>query len=167
MLYLMAYGVTTLASFGLLSALGRDGERDVTLDSIAGLGAARPGIAAALSICLFSLLGFPGTLGFIGKWYILTAVLEQHQAVLAVVLVLTSVVSAGYYLPVIMAMYMKPARVPLAHTEVGLPPVATWVIAVSVVAILVLGVIPVSVLDLAGQSAQALLGATGRAVAGP
>jgi NADH-quinone oxidoreductase subunit N len=106
-------------------------------------------------------------LGFIGKWYILTAVLEQHQAVLAVVLVLTSVVSAGYYLPVIMAMYMKPARVPLAHTEVGLPPVATWVIAVSVVAILVLGVIPVSVLDLAGQSAQALLGATGRAVAGP
>ena len=167
MLYLMAYGVTTLASFGLLSALGRDGERDVTLDSIAGLGAARPGIAAALSICLFSLLGFPGTLGFIGKWYILTAVLEQHQSVLAVVLVLTSVVSAGYYLPIIMSMYMKPSRVPLAHTEVGLPPVATWVIALSVLAILVLGVIPISVLDLAGQSAQALLGATGRAIAAP
>ena len=58
---------------------------------------------------MLSLLGFPGTFGFIGKWYILTAVVAEGQVILPVVLVLTSVVSAGYYLPVIMAMYMKPA----------------------------------------------------------
>ena len=50
---------------------------------------------------MLSLLGFPGTLGFIGKWYILLAVLSpQGKTALAVMLVLTSVVSAGYYLPV-------------------------------------------------------------------
>ncbi len=119
MLYLLAYGVTTLAAFGLLAALGRDGERDVTLDDIAGL-ASRAAVARASrsSVCMLSLLGFPGTLGFIGKWYILSAVsAAASEASLAVVLVLTSVVSAGYYLPVIMAMYMRPARAPLVHTR--------------------------------------------------
>ena len=58
---------------------------------------------------MLSLLGFPGTFGFIGKWYILSAVIAEGQYILPVVLVLTSVVRAGYYLPVIMAMYMKPA----------------------------------------------------------
>ena len=73
LLYLLAYGLTTLASFGLLTALGRGGERDVTYDDIAGLASARPAIALGLAVCMLSLLGFPGTLGFIGKWYILTA----------------------------------------------------------------------------------------------
>ena len=58
---------------------------------------------------MLSLLGFPGTVGFIGKWYILTATVAEAQMILPVILVLTSVLSAGYYLPVIMAMYMRPA----------------------------------------------------------
>ena len=107
--YLFAYVLTTLASFGFLAALGRGGERDLTNDDLAGLATSRPRIALGLSICMLSLLGFPGTFGFIGKWYILFAVIAEGQLALAVVLVLTSVISAGYYLPVIMAMYMKPA----------------------------------------------------------
>ena len=51
--------------------LGRGGERDVTLDDIAGLAATRPTLAFALTVCMLSLLGFPGTFGFIGKWYII------------------------------------------------------------------------------------------------
>lgn len=167
MLYLMAYGLTTLASFGLLAALGREGERGVTLDSVAGLAATHPWMALGFSACLLSLLGFPGTLGFIGKWFILTALLEHHQIVLAVVLVLTSVVSAGYYLPVIMAMYMKSATVPLAHRDAALPRAASWVIALSVLAIFLLGLFPGSVLDLAGQSAGALLHGAAQTVAQP
>ena len=110
LLYLLAYGLTTLAAFGILASLGESGERTVTNDDIAGLGSRRPWAALGLSICMLSLLGFPGTFGFIGKWYILQSVITQRQVILPVVLVLTSVVSAGYYLPVIMAMYMKPAR---------------------------------------------------------
>src|SRR2546422_9873789 len=64
---------------------------------------------------MLSLLGFPGTAGFIGKWYILVAATAAGQLPLAAIFVLTSVVSAGYYLPVIMAMYMQPEPFEQAH----------------------------------------------------
>ena len=70
--------LTTLASFGFLAVLGRGGERDVTLDDIAGLGrhAARASPSASASACS-RCSGFPGTFGFIGKWYIITAVVAR------------------------------------------------------------------------------------------
>jgi NADH-quinone oxidoreductase subunit N len=156
LLYLLAYGLTTLAGFGFLTALGRGGERDVTYDDIAGLAPSRPWIALGLSVCMLSLLGFPGTVGFIGKWYILTTTVAQDQMLLPVVLVLTSVLSAGYYLPVIMAMYMRPAPGPERHAGVGLSPTATGVIAVSMVAVILFGLWPNGLLDLAGASARTL-----------
>ncbi len=156
LLYLFAYGFTTLASFGLLAVLGRGGEREVTLADIAGLGPARPGIAFALSLCMLSLLGFPGTIGFMGKWYILTSVVEQGNAFLAVVLVITSVVSAGYYLPVIMAMYMKEPRVPLAHSEVCLARPARLAVGLCVGAILIFGFWPTELLNVVSAGANSL-----------
>ena len=166
LLYLLAYGLTTLASFGFLAALGRGGERDVTTDDIAGLAATRPGIAFGLSVCMLSLLGFPGTFGFIGKWYIISATVEQGQAILPVILVLTSVVSAGYYLPIIMAMYMKPAPSPDRYAGVRLAPTAVGAVALSVVAIVALGFWPGDLLDLAGRSAESLT-QTGLPIATP
>ncbi|MGH7499121.1 MAG: NADH-quinone oxidoreductase subunit N [Gemmatimonadales bacterium] len=166
LLYLFAYGLTTLASFGFLAVLGRDGERDLTNDDLAGLAATRPGVALGLSICMLSLLGFPGTFGFIGKWYIISATVAQGQFILPVVLVLTSVVSAGYYLPVVMAMYMKPAPAPSREGGARLNPAALGAIGVSVALIILLGVWPGGLLDLAGQSA-ATLTQTARPLAGP
>jgi NADH-quinone oxidoreductase subunit N len=156
LLYLAAYVLTTLASFGFLAALGRGGERDVTYEDIAGLAGRRPWIALGLCICMLSLLGFPGTFGFIGKWTILMAVVAERQVALAVVLVVTSVISAGYYLPVIMAMYMKPSAGDDSHAEVRLWPAAAGAIAVSVIAVLLFGIWPGRVLDLAGRSASTL-----------
>jgi NADH-quinone oxidoreductase subunit N len=156
LLYLAAYGLTTLASFGFLAALGRHGERSVTYDDIAGLGANRPWIAAGLGICMLSLLGFPGTFGFIGKWYILSADIAEGQAILPVVLVLTSVISAGYYLPVIMAMYMKAPPSEEVHRGIRLFPAAAGAIAVSVAAVLLFGFWPGGVLDAAVRSAGTL-----------
>jgi NADH-quinone oxidoreductase subunit N len=105
---------------------------------------------------MLSLLGFPGTFGFIGKWNILMAVVAERQVALAVVLVVTSVISAGYYLPVIMAMYMKPSAGEDSHTEVRLWPAAAGAITVSVIAVLLFGIWPARVLDLAGRSASTL-----------
>jgi NADH-quinone oxidoreductase subunit N len=165
LLYLAAYVFTTLASFGFLAALGRAGERDVTYDDIAGLADRRPWIALGLSVCMLSLLGLPGTFGFIGKWYILSAVIAEGQVILPVVLVLTSVVSAGYYLPVIMAMYMKPGPSEQAEREHRLSPAAAGAIAFSVAAILVFGLWPAGALETALRSA-ATLTQTGTPVAG-
>lgn len=156
LLYLMAYVVTTLATFGFLAALGRGGERDVTYDDIAGLATRRPWIAAGLSVCMLSLLGFPGTFGFIGKWYILSAIVAEGQTVLAIVVVLTSVISAGYYLPVIMAMYMKPAASEESYATTRLWPAAAGAIAVSVIAVVLFGLWPAGALDVAGRSASTL-----------
>jgi NADH-quinone oxidoreductase subunit N len=166
LLYLLAYSLTSLAAFGLLSALGRGGERDVTLDDIAGLAAARPGVAFALSVCMLSLLGFPGTFGFIGKWYIILAVVAEGHYVLPVILVVTSVLSAGYYLPVIMAMYMRPAPAGDRYAAVRLAPAALGTVTLAVVAVLLFGVWPGAVLDLAGRSGTTLT-QTGVPIAGP
>jgi NADH-quinone oxidoreductase subunit N len=155
LVYLFAYAVTSLAAFGLLAILGRDGERDVTLDSIAGLGQRRPWLAAALAICMLSLLGFPGTFGFMGKWQILNALLGSGHHVVAVAMVLTSVFSAGYYLPVIMASYMRP--VPADAAELPPAPVlVTGTIAVAVILVLVLGVWPTPAIDTAINGAASL-----------
>jgi NADH-quinone oxidoreductase subunit N len=155
LLYLLAYGLTTLASFGFLS-----------YDDIAGLAASRPAIAFGLSVCMLSLLGFPGTVGFIGKWYILTAAVAEGQMILPVILVLTSVLSAGYYLPVIMAVYMRPSPSADRHAGVGLSSTAAAAIGLSVAAVLLFGLWPGGLLELAGTSARTLT-QTALPLAGP
>ncbi len=156
-LYLFAYGVTTLAAFGILSSLGRDGEREVTNDDIAGLGGRRPWAAFGLSICMLSLFGFPGTIGFIGKWQILQSVIDQKQYVLPVVLVLSSVVSAGYYLPVIMSMYMRPASAEsdlAGAIRLGRP--AAFAVVATVLAVIAFGLWPSPAVNTALHSASSL-----------
>jgi NADH-quinone oxidoreductase subunit N len=153
--YLLGYTLTTLVAFGILAAVGTRGERDVSLDDIAGLSESRPGLALALTVCMLSLLGFPGTLGFIGKWYILFANVATGHPGLAVVLVLASVLSAGYYLPVIMAMYMRPLRAPMVHADVCLSGPGRLVVVASVLALLAFGLWPTPVLDLAATGAKA------------
>jgi NADH-quinone oxidoreductase subunit N len=153
LVYLFAYTVVTLAAFALLAALGREGERAVRIDDLAGLAQRRPWFALALAVCMLSLLGFPGTAGFIGKWYILVAATMARENVLAAILVLTSVVSAGYYLPVIMAMYMKPEPFDQAHAGVRLGRPAGVLVAACVIGLLVLGIRPNGLLRLARESA--------------
>ena len=164
--YLLAYSLVTLAAFGFLSVFGRGGERDVSLDDIAGLARSRPWVAFGFSVCMFSLLGFPGTFGFMGKWYIISALAAERQYILPVILVLTSVVSAGYYLPVVMAMYMRPAPDSERYARVRLAPAALGAIALSVAVVLLFGVWPGPLLDVAGRSALTLT-QTGLPFAGP
>ncbi len=154
--YLVAYTLTTLAAFALLAAKGRDGERDVRIDDLAGLGTRRPWLAFALAVCMLSLLGFPGTAGFIGKWYILVAATATRQLPLAAILVLTSVISAGYYLPVIMAMYMQPEPFEQAHSGMHIGRLGGAVVAVSVAGLLFFGIRPNRLLDLARTSGDGL-----------
>jgi NADH-quinone oxidoreductase subunit N len=154
LVYVIAYTLMSLGAFAVLSAKGRGGESDVAIDDLAGLATRRPWLAFALAVCMLSLLGFPGTAGFIGKWYILIAATSAGQNVLAAILVLTSVVSAGYYLPVIMAMYMKPEPDEAAHVDVFLDRWARTAVATVVIALLLFGVWPNRLFELAKSAAE-------------
>lgn len=165
--YAVAYTLMTLGAFAVLAAKGRGGESDVMIDDLAGLAQRRPWLAFALAICMLSLLGFPGTAGFIGKWYILIAATSAGQNALAAILVLTSVVSAGYYLPVIMAMYMKPEPIEAAHVDVRLDRWGRAAVAAVVAGLLLFGVWPNRLFDLARSAGESVQPAATTAVTPP
>ena len=143
--YLFAYTLATLGAFGVVVALGERGEPDLDIRSYSGLWSVRPAMAVAMAVFMLALLGFPifGGIGFFAKWYILKAALQatSPQPRLAIVLVVTSVISAGYYLYVVMVMFMRP-RDEGAPLPAPIGPLTRGVIWASALLILVLGVFP-------------------------
>ena len=143
--YLFVYTLATFGAFAVIVALTRPGRGTVMLDEMAGLWSVRPWLAAAMAVIMLALLGFPvfGGGGFFAKWYVLQAALQATvpQTTLAVAIVLASVVSAGYYLYVIVVMFMK-APDPDAEPFPRTPALTRAVLAVTVVGILILGVYP-------------------------
>ncbi|HEX8394372.1 MAG TPA: NADH-quinone oxidoreductase subunit N [Longimicrobium sp.] len=133
--YLLVYTLMTAGAFGIVTAMGRGTDDRAALDDFAGLGHQKPVLAALFSIFLLSLAGFPLTAGFLGKLYILNALVRGNIAPLAVVLVLASLVSYFYYLRVIVVMYMRPARTAEEHRDSRLP--APAMAGVSLAAVLV------------------------------
>ena len=146
----------TIGAFAVLAAAGTGGEREVLIDDLSGLAVRRPWMAAAMTVFLLSLLGFPGTAGFMGKWYILSAAIDADQRLLAVILVGASVLSAGFYLPPIMAMYMRPAASAAAHEGTRLSGAARWAVAVMAAGVLLFGFWPNRALEAARQGAESL-----------
>ena len=153
LLYLIAYSITSLAAFGIITAVERVGSRTVMLEDVEGFFRVRPWGALSMGVCLLSLLGFPGTFGFIGKWYLMSAAIDRNQVLLPVIMGIGSLVSLGYYLPVVMAMTMKPERTPDAHRQVLFSRAAKAIVAVAVLTNLVFGVWPRKVVDLALSAA--------------
>jgi len=151
--YLVAYTVMTIGAFGVLLAVGREGERRTDLDAYAGLGWERPFLAIAMTVFLLSLAGFPLTAGFIGKVFILRSALESRLAGLAVVLVLTSVVSYYYYLRVAWYMWFRESPSRESHADVHVAPALRFGLAAAAATIILLFVLPGPVLEWAEQSA--------------
>ncbi len=154
--YLFAYTLATMGAFAVVVALGQPGEADLTIDSYAGLWNERPWMAAAMSVFMLALLGFPimGGIGFLAKWYVLQAALDAPapQSRLAVLLVITTAISAGYYLQVIRVMYMKPRPATATPTSpVGR--LTSFTIAATAILIVVLGLFPDSVARVAQRGA--------------
>jgi NADH-quinone oxidoreductase subunit N len=106
--YLAIYALMTVGSFAVVAVVAA-GRSDADLGRFRGLGWSRPFLAALMVLCLLSLAGFPPTGGFIGKLYLLRAALGAGEVTLAVVLVMTSLVSYYYYLRVIWKMYFDAA----------------------------------------------------------
>jgi NADH-quinone oxidoreductase subunit N len=148
--YLLAYSVTNLAAFGVIALLGVRDKGNDSLRDYAGLWHTRPALAALMTVCLLSLGGLPPTAGFIGKWYIFSAAVSAGYYGLAIIGVLTSVISVFFYLRVVVMMYMAEREgEPL---QVRITGVGMAALAVSIAAIFYLGVLPTQVLNLAANS---------------
>ena len=142
--YLLAYTLATFGAFAVIVVLSR-GDAPVTSEDLSGLWTVRPWLASAMTVFMFALLGFPiiGGAGFLAKWYVLKAALQapEPQITLAVVLVLTTVISAGYYLYVVMVMFMRPRPANLdAPPET--PAWTQFAMVACAASILVIGVMP-------------------------
>ncbi|MGH7695645.1 MAG: NADH-quinone oxidoreductase subunit N [Gemmatimonadaceae bacterium] len=150
--YLLAYTLATMGAFTVLVVLSDRGDTRITLNDINGLWYARPGLAVALTIFMLALLGFPvfGGMGFLGKWYVLQAALQAPapQTRLAVLLVVMTAVSAGYYLEVVRVMFMR-QRPEGATTPPNPRGLTRFVIYATAILLIVFGIYPDPVARLA------------------
>ena len=147
--YLLAYAITNIGALGIVALLGTAQEQHDELRDFAGLWRSRPALAGLMTIFLLSLGGIPPTAGFIGKWYIFSAAVQEGHYWLAIIGVLTSVVSVFFYLRIVVMMYMTEGA------EIARPrvPVAAMAgLALAVVAVFYLGILPTRVIDLALNS---------------
>ncbi|OGN88788.1 MAG: hypothetical protein A2Y88_12750 [Chloroflexi bacterium RBG_13_48_10] len=114
--YLVAYAFTSLGAWAVVIALEKAEGGGLTLDDYAGLGRKYPLLAASMAIFMLSFTGIPPTLGFMGKVYLFRTVIEGGYMGLALIGVFTSLISAYYYLRVIVIMYMREGE-PAARKE--------------------------------------------------
>ncbi len=105
--YLAAYGVTSLGAWAVVVALEKTDGTGLQLEDYSGLARRSPWLAAAMLIFMLSFAGVPPTLGFWGKFYLFRAVISGGYVPLAIIALLTSLVSAYYYLRVVVMMYMR------------------------------------------------------------
>jgi NADH-quinone oxidoreductase subunit N len=105
--YLASYALTNFGAWAVVIALEKQEGKGLEISDYAGLGRKYPTLAAAMVIFMLSLTGVPPTLGFVGKFYLFRAAIEGQFYLLAVIGVLTSLISAYYYLRVVVTMYMR------------------------------------------------------------
>jgi NADH-quinone oxidoreductase subunit N len=151
--YLVAYGLTNLGAFGVLAALSTSDRPHDDVRDFAGLGNQRPGLAALLTVFLLSLAGFPPTVGFVAKWYIFTAAVQENLIALAVLGVLTSVISVFFYLRIVVQMYMSDETAPARPL---VPRAAMAGMLIALVAVFYLGVLPGRLLSIAVDSVASI-----------
>ena len=119
LVYMTLYVIATLGMFGGVLALRRGGKSIDAVSDLNGLVKSKPGMALGLLILIFSVAGIPPAAGFWGKLQVFTAGIEADMLWLVLVGALASVVSLGYYLRLVWAMFMKPAGEPLDRTDVS------------------------------------------------
>ncbi len=147
--YLLIYSLMNIGAFGVIALLEWDGKtgREQSLDSLAGIGIQRPFIGLAMAVFMFSLIGFPPFGGFFGKVAVFAPAIDAGLTWLAIIGLLASVASAGYYLRVVYVFSFKsaddrPAEAPSLASAYTLPGSSLAVLAFCVALLVVVGFIP-------------------------
>lgn len=157
--YIAIYGIMNLGAFAALTALRTDGRDAETLEDISGAARSAPGICLALAVCVFSLMGFPPTAGFLGKLYVLGGAfsLKPGEAMygpmvaLAIIAVINSAIAAAYYLRILAAAYFGAEATKLAPEGAAGP---KWALVACAVPMILIFVRPVELTDFSERGAS-------------
>ncbi|HTX68673.1 MAG TPA: NADH-quinone oxidoreductase subunit N [Thermoleophilia bacterium] len=158
--YLAAYALMNLGAFGVLIWIRSRRAYDYSLDGIAGMGRSMPWPAFLMALFMISLTGIPPTVGFWGKFYLFTAVVQAHLTWLAIIAVVMSAVSAYYYLRVVWYLYFREApegeeaEAEPASTQAGVITAVT----IAALGVALVGLFPGPLLDAAQGALRVLIG---------
>jgi NADH-quinone oxidoreductase subunit N len=144
--YLMIYAFMNMGAFAVIIMLRTEGFKGDSITDFEGLAKTHPFLSALMLIFMFSLTGIPPTAGFIGKLYVFMSAINAGYTWLVLVAVVFSVISAYFYLRIVMYMYMREPKVEVVTSQSGTLGVALGVAAVMVLAI---GVYPSCLIKLA------------------
>ncbi|MBM3387632.1 MAG: NADH:ubiquinone oxidoreductase subunit N, partial [Betaproteobacteria bacterium] len=157
MFYVIGYVLTTLAAFGIIMLLARQGFESEEIADLAGLNKRSPLYAGVMAVCLFSLAGIPPMVGFYAKLAVLQSLIASGQGLyigLAIFAVMMSLIGAFYYLRVVKVMYFDE---PVTTTTVSAPADVRVVLSINGLLVLVLGIVPGALMALCAQAVKSML----------
>ena len=143
--YLSVYTFMNLAAFGIIAIMEGKDDSNLSINSYAGLGSKFPMLAALLSIVMFSLAGIPPLAGFFAKYYIFIAAIKSGLTWLAIMGVLSSLISVYFYLRIVVLMYFKSTDEELVFEKSRSGMLG---VVISVLLIIIFGLVPGSLIDL-------------------
>lgn len=139
LIYLLAYTFTNLGAFAVAIAIERDDGTGTDLDDFIGLSRSKPLLALMMAVFMLSLTGIPLTAGFTGKWLVFQSAMQADLVLLAVIGVLTSVVSAFYYVRIIVNMYLREGE---GDEAAGATTLVGWATMMAFSGTMLLGIFP-------------------------
>ncbi|GAM11239.1 NADH-quinone oxidoreductase subunit N [Geobacter sp. OR-1] len=148
--YMLSYAFMNIGAFAIIVLVGRKGEENNNVSDYAGFGFKHPVLGMCMSIFLFSLAGIPPAAGFIGKFYLFSGAIQAGYVWLAIIGVLNSAASVYYYLRVMVFMYMKDPTEEFDWLAVS--PSLALCLLLSVAGVLIPGIVPGTLLDLAQKA---------------
>jgi len=143
--YLAAYTFMNLGAFGIIALIEGENEENLTIDDYNGLGTKAPILGALLSVFMFALSGIPPFAGFFGKYYVFYAAVEANMVWLALIGVLSSVISVYFYLRVVVVMYFGNARKNIFIESSGTTMLGVFI---SFLLVVLLGIMPDAIIQM-------------------
>ena len=153
--YAIVYALMNIGAFGVVSLINKNQNDPQTLQDIAGLGFRKPFLGLTLGLFMFSLAGIPPTAGFVSKFYVFKSAIQEGQVTIAVIGIVTSIISVYYYLRVVYYLYMKEADEELTPMPTA-GVLSTSALAIAAIGILAIGIFPTPLFDTAVQAAANL-----------
>ena len=143
--YLIVYTFMNIGAFGIVSWIEHQDDKKLTFDDYAGLSARRPAVAAMMSIFMFSLAGIPPFAGFFGKYYVFLSAVKADMTWLAIVGVMTSLISVYYYLRLVVLMYFRDGE---GDIDKPVPLGSMFAVVVAAAFVVVLGIYPSLIVEI-------------------